>query len=57
LLTYAPAASAALIAGVLVLVLLVAPLRSRRRWRRRLARETVDGLSAERRERIEQYVR
>jgi hypothetical protein len=49
-------ASAALIAGVLLLVLFVAPLRSRRRERRRPARESVDGLSAERRERIEQYV-
>jgi hypothetical protein len=57
LLTYAPAASAVLIAAVLAFVLLVAPFRSRRRDKRRPAREAVDGLSADRRERIEQFVR
>ena len=57
MLTYAPAVSAALIAGILALVLLVGPFRSRRKYRRRTAHEAVDGLSSERRERIEQYVR
>jgi hypothetical protein len=57
LLTYAPAAGAVLVAAVLALVLVVAPLRSRLRGKRRRAREVAEALSAEHRARIEQFVR
>jgi hypothetical protein len=54
-LTYAPAASAVLVAVVLGIVLLVAPLRSRVRGRRRRRHEGGEALSPERRARLEQF--
>jgi hypothetical protein len=57
LVTYASAASAALVALILALALLVAPLRARLRGKRRRAQEVVEALSPERRARIDQFVR
>jgi hypothetical protein len=55
LLTYAPAAGAAFVAVVLGLVLIVAPLRHRRRGRRRGGHDVAEALSPERRTRLEQF--
>lgn len=55
MLTYGPAVSAALIAVILGIVLLVAPLRHRLRGRRRRAHEVGEALSPERRARLEQF--
>lgn len=49
--------AAAVVALALVLVLLVAPLRSRQRAKRRVVGRAGDELSPERRARIEQFVR
>jgi hypothetical protein len=54
-LTYAAAAVSAVVAASLMLVLVVAPLRSYRRTKRRAARHANEALSPERRARLEHF--